>query len=212
MAGKDDPTNQPTDTEFIARTCAAFVRDVFTPTLSRAASAPEEARAVMSEIRRKLDALEVAIEPVGISSGADPMHDEKAAQPAGVSADQAATPERNGDAPQPATQNGADKAGEAYDDIGRNQRSKLRELTLLDFISRETRPYSLHQVMTELGGKGFDDNNSAVVSHLHRLKRLEVVDQPAPGMYQITTHGLSHLHKLRGDFGPLMPDPHQKPN
>jgi DNA-binding PadR family transcriptional regulator len=57
-----------------------------------------------------------------------------------------------------------------------------------------------------LNQKGFTDSSGAVVSQLHRLKKLGLINQPANGMYEITLDGLGHLRKLRSSFGALVGD------
>ena len=61
--------------------------------------------------------------------------------------------------------------------------------------------------MSGLAGRGFRDTSSAVVSQLHRLKKLELIRQPAgsTGMYEITNAGLGHARNLRSSFGPYLP-------
>jgi DNA-binding PadR family transcriptional regulator len=73
-------------------------------------------------------------------------------------------------------------------------------------MARETRAYSLHQLLSALAQKGFSDSSGAVVSQLHRLKKLGLVNQPASGMYEITTDGLGHQRKLRSSFGAFAGD------
>lgn len=170
---------------FVARVSAAFARDVFQPMFQRASSHPADVRQLIAECRRKLDALDVVI-----ASCPDPTAPQQ--RDASFRSNGADHGEGNG------------ASSDDYDDIGRNQRSRLRELTLLEALARETRPYSLQQLLAALVQKGFDDTSAAVVSQLHRLKKGEVVNQPANGMYEITDTGLGHLRKLRQSFGPLM--------
>lgn len=172
---------------FVARVSAAFARDVFQPMFQRASSHPADVSRLIAEFRQQLDALGLVI-----AACPDPAR--------------ASQLPRDG----LARVNGADHGeadgapGDDYDDIGRNQRSRLRELTLLEAMARETRPYSLQQLLSALMQKGFEDTSAAVVSQLHRLKKNEVVNQPANGMYEITDVGLGHLRKLRQSFGSLM--------
>jgi hypothetical protein len=89
-------------------------------------------------------------------------------------------------------------------DIGRNQRSRVRELVLLEALSRETRPFTLAQLMSELESRGFHDGQAAVVSQLHRMKHSGTIEQPGNGMYAITHDGLVHLRSLRASVGALI--------
>ena len=101
----------------------------------------------------------------------------------------------------------ADAEGSALDEIGRNRRSRVRGLVLLEALSREAKAYSLQQLMGALTQRGFQDTPSAVVSQLHRLKKLELIRQPAnsTGMYEITNAGLGHARNLRSSFGAYVP-------
>ena len=90
------------------------------------------------------------------------------------------------------------------DDIGRNQRSRVREMVLLETLETEHHALPLQQLTKALKAASFDDTSSAIVSQLHRLKKVGVIDQPANGMYAITEAGLVHLRLLRKNFGPLI--------
>ncbi|MDX2258136.1 MAG: hypothetical protein NW205_04395 [Hyphomicrobiaceae bacterium] len=189
----------------------AFTRQVLMPLMGKAAASPEEVRSVLATVRTKLDALEVLLGDL----------------PGQVAGEGEAPRARNGHAPNAApngSARGADGAvngataptstgrsslqaasGEdPFDDFGRNQRARLRELTLLEFLARDTRAYPLQQVMSALAERGFDDTSGAIVSHMHRLKRVGVINQPAAGLYEITTDGLGHLRKIKSAFGPLL--------
>ena len=80
----------------------------------------------------------------------------------------------------------------------------MRELILLEALARETRAYTLQQLLAALEVKGFGDTGGAIVSQLHRLKKLGVINQPGSGLYEITDEGLSHLRKLRSSIGSLI--------
>lgn len=177
--------------DFVARAKNVFGSDLIQPMFLRAAQNPDDVRKVVAFMREKLDQLDGLL--AAIPSGqASPVQDASPSAP---------QPQSNGH-----LMNGADGAGDAFDDIGRNQRSRLRELTLLEYIARENRPFSLQQILGALHAKGFDDSSGAVVSQLHRLKKTGAIDQPAGGMYAVTDDGLSHLRKLRSSFGPLIGD------
>lgn len=163
-----------------------FADDVLKPMVDRVGASPTGVKQLMSEIRGKLDALEQIADAFS-SSGQRP------ASKIGTADSYAAFG--------PATDDGE---GDDFDDIGRNQRSRLRELVLLEVMAKDHRAYALQQLMTALAAKGFSDSNGAVVSQLHRLKRTGVVDQPGNGMYVITDSGLGHLRRLRSSFGGLM--------
>ncbi len=169
---------------FVARLSDVFSRELFQPMFQHAPHAPGDVRQLIAEMRRKLDALDEVI----------------------VTAE----PGQRGGAPAPTTGMleavAAGPASEADDpdDIGRNQRSRLRELVLLEAMARESRPYALQQLMGALAQKSFADTSGAVVSQLHRLKKLGLINQPANGMYEITLDGLGHLRKLRASFGALI--------
>jgi len=176
------------DADFVARLSAVFARDLFQPMFQRAPHAPDDIRRLIAEMRGKLDALDMVIAACG---------------PSPLVAGALQPPPANDDAQGSAAEA---ESGDAFDEIGRNQRSRLRELTLLEALSRETRAYSLQQLLSALEGKGFADTSGAVVSQLHRLKKLGVINQPANGMYEITHEGLGHVRKLRASFGGLLGD------
>ncbi|MFA5950640.1 MAG: hypothetical protein WC807_10190 [Hyphomicrobium sp.] len=90
------------------------------------------------------------------------------------------------------------------DDLGRNQRSRIREAVILDIIERNAAPCALQKLMTGLAGRRIVDTQAAVVSHLHRLKSNGLITQPGSGFYDITTDGLGHLRKLRASLGSLV--------
>lgn len=171
--------------DHLARVLRAFADDVLKPMLDRVGASPGEVKQIVSEIRNKLDALETL---ANAFSGGSPR------------------PSRLGTADDYAALGPVqdDEGGDDLDDIGRNQRSRLRELVLLEAMSQGNRPYALQQLMTALTAKGFSDSNGAVVSQLHRLKKTGVVDQPGNGMYAITDSGLGHLRRLRSSFGGLL--------
>jgi len=171
--------------DFVSRLSDAFHRSLFQPMFQKAPVAPADVRELIAEFRDKLDLLDkvIATAEQGRVSGA-----ERSTAKAAFAVDDLG--------------GGAD--GDDFDDIGRNQRSRLRELQLLEAMARETRPYSLQQLLTALSQKGFTDSSGAVVSQLHRLKKLGLINQPASGMYEITLDGLGHLRKLRASFGALV--------
>lgn len=170
------------DAEFASRIKEAFVREVYQPLFQRAAMAPEDVPPVMAEVRKLLDVLQQAIAP--FDAAADPVPGAGPTQPLPPSAPAQVA---------------------AVPDAGRNQRSKVREMVLLDILEREDRACTLQQLMAGLAAKGFADTNAAVVSQLHRLKALGVVSVPGSGIYEITDSGLGHLRKLRSSFGALVP-------
>jgi DNA-binding PadR family transcriptional regulator len=57
--------------------------------------------------------------------------------------------------------------------------------------------------MRALEERGFSDGSAAIVSQLHRMKKLGIIEQPANGMYEVTQDGLGHLRKLKASFGAL---------
>lgn len=91
------------------------------------------------------------------------------------------------------------------DELGRNQRSRIREAVLLDILQANAGPCALTKLMAGLAGRGIADTQAAVVSHLHRLKANGLITQPGNGFYDITSDGLGHLRKLRASLGPLVP-------
>jgi hypothetical protein len=173
---------------FVSRLSGVFARELFQPMFKEAPQRAGDVRQLIAEFRQKLDALDLVI-----ATCPDARPGNGVARTA---------PRETSD------QDGSDAAfagdGDDLDDIGRNQRSRLRELTLLEAMAKETRAYSLQQLLSALGQKGFADTSGAVVSQLHRLKKLGVVNQPANGMYEITDGGLGHLRKLRSSFGALI--------
>jgi len=185
---------EPGAEDFVARLSETFARELFQPMVERATRQPADVRRLIGEFRSRLDALDLVIAtcPEVASTVAG-----------GAPAASGAVHWRH---------EGADMVGEALDvgahdgldEIGRNQRSRLREVVLLEALSRESRAFALNQLLVALEQKGFQDTSGAVVSQLHRLKRLGVIDQPANGMYEITHQGLGHLRKLKTSFGALL--------
>lgn len=90
-------------------------------------------------------------------------------------------------------------------DLGRNQRSRIREAVLLEIIELNGGPCALTSLMVEIGFRGLNDSQAAVVSHLHRMKAGGLIGQPGNGFYDVTGDGLEHLRKLRATLGTLMP-------
>jgi hypothetical protein len=171
---------------FVERLSEVFARELFQPMFRRAPESPSDVRALIADFRAKLDALDHVIETAG----------------SGLRLELNGASAARGAADMAADESGADTGD--LDDIGRNQRSRVRELVLLDALARETRPYSLQQLLAALAQKGFQDTSGAVVSQLHRLKKLGLINQPASGMYEITLDGLGHQRKLRASFGALV--------
>lgn len=174
----------------LAQISRIFSEDVLRAMVERVGSSPAAIKQLAAEIRSKLDALETL---------ADAFPGAGAARPASAASAKIGTADSYAAlGPVP------DEAGDDYDDIGRNQRSRLRELVLLEVLAKDNRAFALQQLMTALAAKGFNDTNGAVVSQLHRLKRVGVVDQPGNGMYVLTDAGLGHLRRLRSSFGDLL--------
>ena len=171
----------------VAHIFGAFTREVFTPMVASLTGVPAaERRRLLDEIRRRLDIVEEVI---------------ATEEAAGMLPQQALAPAQLED-PEP------DDALSANDNgLGRNQRSRVRELVLLEVLGRDTKAFSLQQLMNALAQRGFNDTQSAVVSQLHRLRKLELIRQPAgsTGMYEITTEGLGHGRNLRSSFGAYLP-------
>jgi hypothetical protein len=187
----DGTSGAPAD-DRVGRIFAAFAREVFNPMVALSGIAAPERRRLLEEIRRRLDVVEQVIDT-----------GEAASFPAAGFPLPCAVQFPGGE---PA--NESDSEGSALDEIGRNQRSRVRELVILEALSQETKAYSLQQVMAALAQRGFkEDTPSAVVSQLHRLKKLDLIRQPAnsTGMYEITNAGLGHARSLRSSFGPYLP-------
>ncbi len=191
MAGGD-----VADDDFVRRAAAVFAAEVFKPMFQRATTAPDDVIALMAEIREKLDALDTVIAAcAGAGAGADgpggtgrSVGDRRAG--AGWSGGGGVVP--------------AADPRDGLDDVGRNQRSRLRELAILEALAREARPFALQQLTSLLETRGFADTSGAIVSQLHRLKKLGIINQPVNGMYEITDEGLGHMRRVRSSFGALV--------
>lgn len=175
-----DGTSGAAPGDRLAPIFAAFVREVFTPLVTLGSTSPAEGKRILDEIRSRLDVVEDVIATTS--------------EAAAYRAPAAALPDLAA---------GEEADGGGLDEIGRNQRSRVRELVLLESLGRETKAYSLQQLMSALAQRGFQDSPSAVVSQLHRLKKLDLIRQPSgsTGMYEITTAGLGHARGLRASFG-----------
>ncbi len=189
----DGSNGRPTDDK-IAQIFSAFTRDVFTPLIALTGVPPAERRKLLAEIRSRLDIVEEVIDTAA-GAGAH-------AQSAGGRAQAL-----NGAAHPAHDLDDDDGTGDRDGGLGRNQRSRVRELVLLEVLGRDSKAVSLQQLMAALAQRGFNDTPSAVVSQLHRLKKLELIRQPAgsTGMYEITNEGLGHGRNLRSSFGPYLP-------
>lgn len=95
-------------------------------------------------------------------------------------------------------------AGGDADDLGRNQRSRIREVVVLEILQRQGAPCALSALMSGLASRGFSDSQAAVVSHLHRLKSNGLIAQPGNGFYDITSEGHGHLRRLKASLGSLV--------
>ncbi len=170
----------------VALIFSAFMRDVFTPLIALSDVSVADRRRVLAEIRSRLDIVEEVVDTCDAAGLASAWMAPSSALET--------TP--------------ADDASAASDGgLGRNQRSRVRELVILEILARDAKAVSLQQILTGLERRGFEDSNAAVVSQLHRLKKLELVRQPAgsTGMYEITTAGLGHARDLRASFGAYAP-------
>ena len=181
----DGTTGRPASDQ-VAHIFTAFVHEVFRPIVGLSGVPSHERRRLLDDIRQRLDVAEQVL-----------ATEEAATNPSVLAAS----------LPSASAANGTDADGSALDEIGRNQRSRVRELVLLEALSRETKAYSLQQLMTALAQRGFHDTQSAVVSQLHRLKKLNLIRQPenSTGMYEITDAGLGHARSLRSSFGAYVP-------
>lgn len=175
---------KPAD-ERAAQILSAFTREVFTPMVASSGMPAAERRRLLAEIRNRLD---IVAEVIDLADGGRSVPDAAAAGA-------------------PAEQDWDETPGQGEAGLGRNQRSRVRELVLLDVLGRDSKAVSLQQLMSALAQRGFHDSPSAVVSQLHRLKKLDLIRQPAgsTGMYEITTEGLGHGRNLRSSFGPYLP-------
>jgi hypothetical protein len=186
----DGTSGTPAD-DRVAHIFAAFAREVFNPMVALNGVPASERRRLLDEIRNRLDVVEQVIATA-----------EAAAYPTSAMHCPA-----SGMSQSDLTASDTDADGIGLDEIGRNQRSRVRELVLLEALSREAKAYSLQQLMGSLAQRGFQDTPSAVVSQLHRLKKLDLIRQPsgATGMYEITNAGLGHARNLRSSFGAYLP-------
>ena len=170
----------PQEADFSARLVRAFQSDIIIPLMTRAGVVPAEARALIQMFRDRLETLESLLSPdEGYSTSLQVL--------------------TNGHAPQLPPPAAITEAEE----IGRNQRSRIRELALLSTLESEHNALPLQQIMRALTAAGFDDTSAAIVSQLHRLKKLGVIAQPANGMYALTQEGVMHVRDLRKNFGHL---------
>jgi hypothetical protein len=109
---------------FVTRLSDVFHRSLFQPMFQKAPVTPGDVRQLIAEFRDKLDLLDKVITTAeqGRATGLDRV---VAARPV-IAAPGLDEPE--------------EVESDDYDDIGRNQRSRLRELQLLEAMARETRP------------------------------------------------------------------------
>ncbi len=183
--GHDEMDGDSGRIDFSSELGAKFQTAILLPLMSRAVVAPDEVHAFIEMMRDKLDALSSLMPQGGVMRGG-----------AGHASNGAAS------LPTAGTMVAAHTSDS--DDIGRNQRSRVREMVLLETLETEHHALPLQQLTKALKAASFDDTSSAIVSQLHRLKKVGVIDQPANGMYAITEAGLVHLRLLRKNFGPLI--------
>ncbi len=162
----------------------SFKTGIMKPLTALSVTAPDDVRQQIERIREQLDALATLIDDTEPAATVATM---PAVNGASVVAASVATP------PTP-----------HVDDIGRNQRSRVREMLLLETLEADQRAFSLGQLTRALETAGFSDTSAAVVSQLHRLKKLGIIDQPANGMYEITQDGLAQVRRLRRSFGAML--------
>ncbi len=190
------PAVGQTNEAFVAERLAAFQSHVLGPMLQQASADPDSALTLIAHVRAKLDALEVVLGLEAGGQGSAPTTAISASAAPRHPAFQAVLEMGRKD-DQPIEGQG--------EEIGRNARARLRELTLLEALAERGRAYTLPQLMTALAMGGFaDSTDAAVVSQLHRLKKNDVIHQPANGLYEITDGGLAHLRKLRNSVGALL--------
>jgi hypothetical protein len=168
----------------LERAAIAFQADVLMPLLAASLHHPEDVRHLIESFRERLEALDLLLHApspaVGAVNGARlGIDDERLAR----------TPTA---------------AAIRDEDIGRNQKSRVREMTMLDILAAEARPFSLPQLVRALEERGFDDGQAAIVSQLHRMKKVGLIEQPGNGMYEIREAGLAHLRKLKSSIGALI--------
>jgi hypothetical protein len=184
LPGGSEMADVPDHADFSSRLVAAFEKHVQLPLMGHAGQMPGEVSTLIATIRDRLDALETLV-PGQASSSSSGLrvnganHAESSAAPYGTTS--------------------LDN-----DDIGRNQRSRVRELALLATLEAEHNALSLVQITRSLKDAGFEDTSAAIVSQLHRLKKLGVIAQPANGMYALTQTGVLHARELRKHFGHLV--------
>jgi hypothetical protein len=166
--------------DFSSRLVAAFEKHVQLPLMVQAGTFPGEVSALIETFRNRLSALESLVPGQPVSRPTTAPNGAYALEPL------------------------VSSIGEP-DDIGRNQRSRVRELMLLEALEAEHHALSLPQLTRALTEAGFDDTSAAIVSQLHRLKKLGVIAQPANGMYVLTPDGVLHVRELRKNFGHLKP-------
>ena len=192
-----NPTSDETSDEHsLTGVMTAFQTGVLGPMLQQVATEPANVRACIAELRTKLDALDVVLGTGTVPAATEHGSTGPDVHPALRASLETAHANGGG--------TGSLHAADV-DDIGRNARSRVRELTLLEAMAKGSRAYTLQQLMAALAAGGFDDStDAAVVSQLHRLKKNDVIHQPANGFYEITDGGLAHLRKLRNSVGALL--------
>lgn len=185
--GEPDMAAGADHSDFFSRLLADFEKHVQVPLMGRVGAAPGEVKGLIETFRGRLAALEMLVPGQATIrfNGAQ-----------GGGFDGAGL--NGGDAGEPASVF-------EPDDIGRNQRSRVRELVLLEALEAEHHALSLPQLTRALSEAGFDDTSAAIVSQLHRLKKLGVISQPANGMYGLTQDGVLHVRELRRNFAHLKP-------
>ena len=176
--GEPDMAADGFEPDFSSPLVAAFEKHVQLPLMAQAGAFPAEVSALIETFRNRLALLEQLVPGQPVVRA--PINTNGAYMPD----------------PTIGTANEAD-------DIGRNQRSRVRELVLLEALETEHHALSLPQLTRALTVSGFDDTSAAIVSQLHRLKKLGVIAQPANGMYSLTQDGVLHVRELRKNFGHL---------
>lgn len=169
----------------LERAAVAFQTDVVMPLLAASLHQPDDVKALIESFRERLEALDLLLHAPQAPLAGNATNGSRSSAADGTPARQPHAQMRD-------------------DDIGRNQRSRVREMTMLDILAAEARPFSLPQLMRALEERGFTDGQAAIVSQLHRMKKVGLIEQPGNGMYEVRESGLAHLRKLKSSFGALM--------
>ena len=98
------------------------------------------------------------------------------------------------------------RAAYGIEQLGRNQRSRVREMLALEALAKAGGACTADELMVAVKDGGLVDTRDALNAQLHRIKKDGLVTQPDTGLYAITDKGRADATALRRIFGKFLED------